>query len=188
MRKKRVVLFQGAWEILNYGHVRAFRRAKQLGDVLILALNTNRLLEKYKGRKAVLPWAHKATILRSIKWVDKVVPAHEASPLSLLKKYDVDVFVLTREWESSHPDSIAYMKGKGGKVFFSRRYAGVVATSDIKRTLLAEAKEEKMAILTPTPICAHCAERINGATPGAKLVKHKRRNYHKKCFDRLFLK
>ena len=143
-RKPRVVLFQGAWEILNYGHVRAFRRAKQLGDVLILALNTNKLLRKYKGREPVLPWKHKATILRAIKWVDKVVPAHDASPLSLLKKYDADVFVLTREWEANHGDSIAYMKAKGGRVFFSRRYAGVVATSDIKRTLLAEAKDKDM--------------------------------------------
>ncbi len=140
MKKPRVVLFQGAWEILNYGHVRAFRRAKQEGDVLILALNTNALLRKYKKREAVLSWAHKATILRAIKWVDKVVPAHNASPLELLKKYDVDVFVLTREWESSHGESIAYMRAKGGKVFFSRRYAGVVATSEIKARLLREAR------------------------------------------------
>ncbi len=140
MKKKRIVLFQGAWEIINYGHVRAFERAKQLGDVLIVALNTNKLLKKYKGRNAVLPWYQKKKILESIRWIDQVVPAHNASPLSLLKKYNVDVFVLTKEWESSHPDSIAYMKAKGGKVFFSRRYAGVVPTSEIKKRLLEEAK------------------------------------------------
>jgi len=138
--KKRIVLFQGAWEIINYGHVRAFERAKKEGDYLIVALNTNQLLKKYKGRDAVLPWWQKKKILEAIRWVDKVIPAHNASPLSLLKKYNVDVFVLTREWESSHADSIAYMKAKGGKVFFSRRYAGVVPTSEIKRRLLDEAK------------------------------------------------
>lgn len=137
---KRIVLLQGAFEILNYGHVRAFKRAKSLGDVLIIALNTNALLRKYKKREPVLPWRHKKVILESIKWVDKVIPAHNASPLSLLKKHKVDVFVLTREWEKSHPDSIAYMKAKGGKVSFSPRYAGVVPTSEIKRRLLAEAK------------------------------------------------
>lgn len=138
--KKRIVLFQGAWEIINMGHVKSFRRAKQLGDVLILALNTNALLKRYKGRDAVLPWSHKKTILEAIKWVDKVVPAHSFSPMSLLKKYDVDVYVLTKEWEQYHPEEIAYMNKKGGKVFFSRRYAGVVPTSEIKARLLAEAK------------------------------------------------
>lgn len=142
--KKKVVLFQGAFEILNYGHVRAFQRAKQLGDVLIVALNTNKLLKEYKGRDAVLPWRHKATILRSIRWVDKVVPAHSFSPMELLKKYDVDVYVLTREWEDKHQAEIAWMKAKGGKVFFSRRYAGVVPTSEIKRRLLKEAQEGEM--------------------------------------------
>lgn len=143
MKKKRIVLFQGAWDILNYGHVRAFRRAKQEGDYLIVALNTNRLLRKYKGRVGVLPWKHKKVILEAIRWVDKVVPAHSFSPMSLLKKYDVDVYVLTREWEAHHPEEIAYMKAKGGKVFFSRRYAGVVTTGDIKKALLAEARGGK---------------------------------------------
>ncbi len=140
-KKPRVVLFQGAFEIINYGHVRAFERAKQEGDILIVALNTNKLLKKYKGRDAVLPWYQKKRIIEAIRWVDKVVPAHNASPLSLLKKFDADVFVLTKEWEASHPDSIAYMKAKGGKVFFSRRYAGVVPTSEIKKRLLEEAQQ-----------------------------------------------
>jgi glycerol-3-phosphate cytidylyltransferase len=141
-KKNKIVMFQGAWEILNYGHVRAFRRAKQLGDVLILALNTNQLLWKYKKRKAVLPWKHKAEILRSIKWVDKVVPAHSFYMKDLLKKYDADVYVLTKEWEKDHQDDIDYMKSKGGKVFFSRRYTGVIPTSEIKLRLLEEAKEK----------------------------------------------
>lgn len=139
--KMRIVLFQGAWEIINWGHVKAFERAKKLGDILILALNTNRLLKKYKKRDAVLPWYQKKKILESIRWVDKVIPAHNASPLSLLKKYNADVFVLTKEWEHAHADSIAYMKAKGGKVVFSTYYKKVVSTSEIKRRLLAEAKD-----------------------------------------------
>jgi glycerol-3-phosphate cytidylyltransferase len=142
----KIVLFQGAWEIINYGHVRAFERAKKQGDYLIVALNTNRLLEKYKGRKAVLPWYQKKRIIESIKWVDKVIPAHNFSPLELLKKHNVDVYVLTKEWEESKKEEIAYMKAKGGKVSFSPRYAGVVCTSEIKRRLLQEEKLKDMGM------------------------------------------
>lgn len=140
MKKKRVVLFQGAFEILNYGHVRALKRARSLGDYLIVALNTDALLRSYKKREPVLPWKHKKVILESIRYVDKVIPAHNFSPLSLLEKYDVDVYVLTREWESTKQKEISYMKSKGGKVFFSKRYNGVVPTSEIKKTLLKEAQ------------------------------------------------
>lgn len=137
----KVVLLQGAFDIINYGHVRALKRAKALGDYLIVALNTDQLLRQYKKREPVLPWKQKKVILEAIRWVDKVVPAHNFSPLSLLKKYKVDVYVLTKEWENTKNVEMEYMKKKGGKISFSPRYAGVVCTSEIKRRLLKEAQE-----------------------------------------------
>lgn len=144
MKKKKIIVgFQGAWEILNVGHVKSFKRAKAQGDYLILFLNSDELLKEYKGRDAVQPFAHKKEILEAIRYVDKVVKANEFSPLKLLKKHKVDVYVLTREWESTKEKEIAYMKKKGGKISFSPRYKGVIATSEIKRILLKEAKRKQ---------------------------------------------
>jgi len=137
----RVVLLQGAFEILNAGHVQVFKRCRAQGDMLIVALNTNKLLKKYKGRDAVLPFSQKKKILEAIRWVDKVVPAHDFSPMKLLEKYNVDVYCLSREWQSTKDAEIEYMKKKGGKVFFTRDYK-VVRTSGIKKSLLAEAEDQ----------------------------------------------
>lgn len=136
---KKIVLVQGAFEILNAGHVQVFRRCKEQGDYLIVALNTNRLLKAYKGRNAVLPWREKKLILESIRWVDSVVPAPKFSPLDIIKKYEVDVYCLSREWQETKKEEIAYMKKIGGNVFFLRDYK-VVRTRNIKKTLLEEAK------------------------------------------------
>lgn len=136
----KTVLFQGAFEIINYGHIRAFKHAKAYGDYLIVALNTNRLLREYKGRKAVLPWSHKAYIIRSIRYVDKVVPADTFSPMPLIKKYRPDVYVCGSEWVDTHKKEIAFVRSYGGKMVVSPRFNGVVPTSEIKRRLLAEAK------------------------------------------------
>jgi len=141
--KKKIVLIQGAFEILNWGHVKAFERAKTLGDYLIVALNTNELLRDYKKREPVLPWYQKKEIIQSIKWVDEVIPAPEFSPLQLLKDYDVDVYLLTKEWEDTKLTEISYMLEKGREVNFSPRFDGVVCTSEIKRRLLAEARAEE---------------------------------------------
>jgi len=140
-KKRKVVLLQGAFDILNWGHVKAFQRAKKLGTHLIIALNTDELLKKYKGRDAVIPWQQKKEIIEAIRYVDEVIPATEFSPMRLLKLYDVDVYVLTREWEDTKAKEIAYMHAKGGKVSFSPRFEGVVCTSEIKRRLLQEAKD-----------------------------------------------
>lgn len=143
-KKQKIVFIQGAYEIINWGHIKAFQRAKLLGDYLIVALNSNELIKQYKKREPVLPWYQKKFIIESCKFVDKVVKANEFSPLKLLKKYDVDVYVLTREWQSTKSEEIAYMKSKGGKVSWSPRFKGVVCTSDIKRILLNEAKDGLM--------------------------------------------
>jgi cytidyltransferase-like protein len=140
MKNKKIVLFQGAFDIINYGHVRAFEFAKKHGDYLIVAVNSNALLEKYKGRAAVLPWSHKAKIIGSFRMVDKVVVARYFSPMALLRKYRPAVYVIGSEWIESKAKEIAYVKSYGGKIAISPRFRGVIPTSEIKRRLLAEAK------------------------------------------------
>ncbi len=137
--KKRIVLLQGAFDIINWGHVKAFQRARAQGDYLIVALNSNELVKAYKGRDAVLPWYQKKFIIESCVYVDKVVKATKFSPLELLKKYNVDVYVLTKEWAETKEKEIAFMKAKGGKISWSPRFKGVVSTSRIKEILLQEA-------------------------------------------------
>ena len=140
--KKRIVLLQGTFDIINWGHIKAFERAKGLGDYLIIALNSNELVKRFKGRNAVLPWYQKKFIIESCRFVDKVIVAPKFSPLELLKKHDVDVYVLTREWAETKEKEIAYMKAKGGSISWSPRFKGVVPTSKIKEILLKEAQNK----------------------------------------------
>ncbi len=145
MKKKKVVFLQGAFEIINGGHVQAFKLAKSYGDYLIIGLNTNALIKIYKQRSPVMSWKEKATILRSIKYVDKVVPAPAFSPIELLRKYDVDVYCLTEEWTSSKKVEFKYMEHKPtGEIKFLPRFKNATATSIIKKILLKEAEEGYM--------------------------------------------
>ena len=94
--KKKIVFIQGAYEIINWGHIKSFQRLKKMykGCYLIVALNSNELIKSYKKREPVLPWYQKKFIIESCVYVDKVVKATEFSPLKLLKKYNVDVYVI----------------------------------------------------------------------------------------------
>ncbi|MFA6325470.1 MAG: adenylyltransferase/cytidyltransferase family protein [Candidatus Paceibacterota bacterium] len=138
--KKRIVLIQGTFDLINWGHIKAFQKAKSHGDYLIVALNSNELVKEFKHREPVLPYYQKKFIIESCKYVDKVVKATKFSPMELLKKYDVDVYVITQEWKHTKSIEISYIKNKGGEVKISPRFRGVVCTSDIKKILLEEAK------------------------------------------------
>lgn len=138
--KTGLVLFQGTFEIINYGHIRAFKRARSEGSKLIVALNTNKLVRSYKKREPVLPWTQKAEIIRSVRYVDQVIPAHSFSPMTLLKKYRPAVYIIGDEWIESKAQEIAFVKSYGGRIVITPRYKGVVPTSEIKRRLLEEAQ------------------------------------------------
>lgn len=136
--KMKRVLIQGAYDILNAGHVRALKRAKGLGDYLIVALNTDELYAVYKGNgySPYIPFKQRREILESVKWVDEVVPAHHFSPISLLERHNIDVYVLTREWETTKEVELAFMKKKGGEISWSPRYKNIYCSSDIRKRII----------------------------------------------------
>lgn len=131
----KIVLIQGAFELLHSGHVRSFKRAKSFGDYLIVAVNTPKLIEGYKSRKPLLPYKDKKLIIEAIRYVDKVVPAPDFSPLKLLKKYEVDIYMIAPEWLDSKTEEIAYMQAKGGTIKMCHNYKNVIRSSDIRRML-----------------------------------------------------
>lgn len=137
MAMKKVVLIQGAFDILHAAHIRAFKFAKAQGDYLIVALNTDKLIANYKKREPVIPWAQRKVLIEACRYVDMVIPANEFSPLKLLKKHRVNVYVVSREWEGSKAVEFLYMKSTGGRVCFSRRSKSISSTA-IKAKLLAQ--------------------------------------------------
>lgn len=142
MADKKIVYLGGAWEIVHAGHIETMKSAKSFGNYLIIGLNTNELVREYKHRECIFSYDQKKILLESIKYVDEVVPVETFSPIDILKKYNVNVYCLGDEWQSSKEEEINYMKSVGGEVRFLPRAGGGISTSEIKRRLLVEAQSE----------------------------------------------
>ncbi len=145
MNKNKIALIQGAFDLLNYGHVRALGAARHVAAHVIVALNGDGLINNngrwsYKDSRPVLPWWQRKAILMSLRSVDRVVPAHTFSPLELLKRYKADVYVVGLEWKHTKQAEIEYMMESGGRIIWTPRYKGVISTTHIKLMLLEEAQ------------------------------------------------
>ena len=70
---ERTVLTIGTFDLPHSGHFNLLRRAKALGDRLIVALNTDEFVEEYKGKKPIMSLDQRATIIENCKWVDAVI-------------------------------------------------------------------------------------------------------------------
>jgi glycerol-3-phosphate cytidylyltransferase len=96
---KRIITY-GTFDVLHYGHIRLLKRAKALGDYLIVACSSDEF-NAIKNKKSFYTYEQRKMILESVRYVDLVIPEHSwEQKVTDVKKYFVDVFVMGDDWES----------------------------------------------------------------------------------------
>lgn len=91
-RPEVVVFTAGVWDILHIGHVNLLRRAKALGDRLFVGVLTDEAAERYKPRP-VMPFEERLELIRALRMVDDVFPAHDTNATTLLEELLPDILV-----------------------------------------------------------------------------------------------
>ena len=127
---KRVLTY-GTYDLLHYGHINLLKRAKELGDYLIVGLSTDEFYE-IKGKKAYHNYETRKLMLEAIRYVDLVIPEENWSQkIDDIKKYQVDLLVMGDDWS----DSKKFISLKEYcEIRFLPRTKGI-STSKIKREL-----------------------------------------------------
>lgn len=96
---KRVITY-GTFDLLHYGHINLLRRAKALGDYLIVALSTDEFNWNEKRKKCYFPYEVRKQLLEAIRYVDLVIPEENwEQKISDVKEYHVDTFVMGDDWK-----------------------------------------------------------------------------------------
>ena len=124
---KKVITY-GTFDVFHYGHFYLLERAAALGDHLTVCVSTDEF-NLQKGKTAKLGWDARCHILKSISFVDEVVPEVSWSQkIEDIKKYEIDIFTIGDDWE--------------GKFDFLNRYCKVIylpRTEDVSSTLIRRA-------------------------------------------------
>ena len=96
---KRVITY-GTYDLLHYGHINLLKRAKALGDYLIVALSTDEFNWAQKQKKSYFSYEERKAMLEAIRYVDMVIPEENwQQKLTDVDRYDVDIFVMGDDWE-----------------------------------------------------------------------------------------
>jgi glycerol-3-phosphate cytidylyltransferase len=108
MNKKRIVITYGTFDLLHYGHINLFKRAKALGDYLIVAISTDEFNE-IKGKTCYFPYEKRKILVEAVRYVDKVIPENTwEQKVFDIKKHNVDVFVMGDDWTGKFDDLKEY--------------------------------------------------------------------------------
>ncbi|MBQ6838847.1 MAG: glycerol-3-phosphate cytidylyltransferase [Clostridia bacterium] len=127
---KRILTY-GTFDLLHYDHIRILKRAKELGDYLVVALSTDEF-NAIKGKTAYHNYETRKKMLEAIRYVDLVIPENNwEQKVQDIKDYKIDVVVMGSDWADS--DKFDYLKEYCDVVFLERTPG--VSTTQIKSDL-----------------------------------------------------
>jgi D-glycero-beta-D-manno-heptose 1-phosphate adenylyltransferase len=113
----KVVFTNGCFDILHLGHIDYLSKAAQLGDVLVVGLNTDASVKRLKGEnRPIQDETSRAMILASIRFVDAVVFFGEETPLELIRAVQPDVLVKGADYRPEEIVGYEVVTAKGGEI------------------------------------------------------------------------
>jgi len=114
---KKIVFTNGVFDILHYGHIDYLTKARQMGDVLIVGLNRDSSVKKFKADdRPVQNEKDRARILAALRVVDYVVLFSEPTPERLIKMVKPDILVKGADYRISEIVGAEFVKSYGGTV------------------------------------------------------------------------
>jgi rfaE bifunctional protein nucleotidyltransferase chain/domain len=114
---RRVVFTNGVFDLLHPGHVRYLQAARAHGDVLIVAVNSDRSVRGNKGPdRPLIPEAERAEILGALGCVDAVVVFDDATPAEIVRRIQPDVLVKGADWAADAIVGRDTVEARGGRV------------------------------------------------------------------------
>ena len=114
---RRVVFTNGCFDLLHPGHIRALEVARELGDVLIVGLNSDASVRQLKGPgRPVIPEGERAEILAALESVDAVVIFDELTPRDVISRLLPDVLVKGSDWPGDQIVGREEVEAAGGRV------------------------------------------------------------------------
>jgi rfaE bifunctional protein nucleotidyltransferase chain/domain len=135
-QKKKVVFTNGTFDIIHRGHVEYLAKAKQLGDVLVVGLNTDASIKRIKGpKRPINSNADRAAVLAALAAVDLVCFFGEDTPQRIITRLVPDILVKGADWSVETIVGKDVVEQNGGKVKTIRLTPGRSTTNVIQRVL-----------------------------------------------------
>lgn len=132
---KKVVFTNGCFDILHAGHVDYIEKAKEMGDVLIVGLNSDSSVKRIKGEKRpIVPENERAFIIASLKSVDFVILFSDDTPYELIAALEPDILVKGDDWDIENVVGKDIVEGNGGEVK-TIKFVNFQSTTNIIKTI-----------------------------------------------------
>ncbi|HEV2489867.1 MAG TPA: D-glycero-beta-D-manno-heptose 1-phosphate adenylyltransferase [Candidatus Acidoferrales bacterium] len=131
---RRIVITNGCFDLLHPGHIQLLEAARDLGDVLVVALNTDRSVRENKGAtRPIVAEADRAEVVAALAAVDYVVLFDEPTPRKIISRLLPDVLVKGSDWGADDIVGREEVEAAGGRVVLLPLAPGFSTSSILER-------------------------------------------------------
>lgn len=132
---KKIVTYNGSFDILHLGHIKSLQEAKKQGDILIVPLNSDKSIKVYKSpKRPIIPQAQRAQTLAALSCVDYVVIFNEVDPIKILGKIKPDIHCNGADYGKNCIEKDVVEKN-GGKIHILKWLPGLSTSKIIQKIL-----------------------------------------------------
>ena len=131
------VFTTGVFDLFHVGHLNFLRRARMLGDQLIVGVNTDEFVFSYKQKKPIIPYAQRQEIVRACRFVDLTVKAEDFLPIKYLIDLEIDVMAVSSSWKDQDLKSFEFASKNNIKIEFIE-YSDFISTTQITNDILRQ--------------------------------------------------
>ena len=132
---KSVVYTSGTFDMLHANHLKMIEYARQLGDLLIIGVNTDELVASYKSQP-IIPFEERIALVKALKYPDIVIPQKSLNHTDKVKKLHFDIFVVGDDWVGKYD----YLEEMGVTVVYFP-YGEGISSSELKERIWTRYKK-----------------------------------------------
>lgn len=131
---KKIVFTNGCFDIIHLGHIDYLSKAKDLGDILLIGLNTDDSVKRLKGNnRPIKNQRERAVLLASLRFVDGIILFNEDTPYDLIKKIEPDILIKGSDYKKEEIVGADIIKNTGGEIITIDFLEGYSTTSILNK-------------------------------------------------------
>ena len=136
----------GVFDMFHIGHLNILKRAKEQCDYLIVGVSTDELVQSYKNKLPIIPYAERSAIVEAIKYVDKVVPQKNRDKIAAFNEFKFNKMFVGDDWKGKplFVEVEEYLNKNGAEVvYFPYTQGTSAATPDLRRAAAAVRRDAR---------------------------------------------
>lgn len=130
MKKYKIGYTTGVFDMFHIGHLNILRRAKEQCEHLIVGVSTDELVQNYKNKTPIIPFAERSAIVGACRYVDEVVPQKDRNKIDAFNRIKFDVMFVGDDWKDNQlfVEVEKYLKEHGASVVYFQYTQGTSST------------------------------------------------------------